>query len=330
MKRTTRMQRACIWMAAVILCVALTGCGMNREKAFSQLEQALGQSAEMDSGRVSAELEMEVELGADVIPMSLNLEGAFRDGMQTMALKLDGEIMGQTVDTQIDQLDGSTYPLDAQRGKFRKSPASADQTNYQKLVTLGQEDMTGLYLEAAKAAEDFSFTEEEQGLRVQFTAPQGQLSAIEEQVRTMMLEELMPQLEEQMRTNVEQQVAALLESMSEAQPDKEQLSELIDQQIQMVVQLERQLFESLNFTELSCDMLIEDGTINDQTVEMKLEFNLGELVDTLAAAMGTQVEGDIPQTCGLNMKLHSLITERNQDISIDMPDFSNPDLLLAE
>ena len=314
MKRTTRMQRVCIWMAAVILCVALTGCGMNREKALSQLEQALGQSAEMDSGRVSAELEMEVELGADVIPMSLNLEGAFRDGMQTMALKLDGEIMGQTVDTQIDQLDGSTYTLDAQSGKFRKSPASADQTNYQKLVTLGQEDMTGLYLEAAKAAEDFSFTEEEQGLRVQFTAPQGQLSAIEEQ----------------MRTNVEQQVAALLESMSEAQPDKEQLSELIDQQIQMVVQLERQLFESLNFTELSCDMLIEDGTINDQTVEMKLEFNLGELVDTLAAAMGTQAEGEVPQTCGLNMKLHSLITERNQDISIELPDFSNPDLLLAE
>ena len=151
MKRTTRMQRVCIWMAAVILCVALTGCGMNREKALSQLEQALGQSAEMDSGRVSTELEMEVELGADVIPMSLNLEGAFRDGMQTMALKLDGEIMGQTVDTQIDQLDGSTYTLDAQSGKFRKSPASADQTSYQKLMTLGQEDMTGLYLEAASA-----------------------------------------------------------------------------------------------------------------------------------------------------------------------------------
>ncbi len=330
MKRTTILQRACILMTTMILCVAMTGCGMNKEKALSQLEEALKQNSQMDSGKMSAEMELEVALGADVLPMNLKMEGAFRDQMKTMALKMSGEIMGQALDTQTYQLDGNTYTLDAQSGKYSKTPSPLDGMNYQNLVTLGQEEMVGLYLDAAKAAEDFAFTEEEQGLRVQFTAPQEQLSAIEEQIRTMILDELMPQIEQQMRTTVEQQVDTMLESMGEVQIDSEQLSALIDQQIQMVVQLERQLFESLRFTKLSCDMLIEDGIINDQSVQMNLEFNLGELVNTLAASMGTQAESEIPETCGLNMKIHSLITERNQDISIDMPDFSNPDLLLAE
>jgi hypothetical protein len=327
MKRSTMLHRICILMTAVILCAALTGCGMNKEKALSQLKEALEQSSEMDSGRMSAEMELEVALGADVLPMNLKMEGAFRDRMQTMALKMSGEMMGQALDTQTYQLDGNTYTLDAQSGKYHKTPAPLDGTNYQKLVTLGQEEMVGLYLEAAKAAEDFAFTEEEQGLRVQFTAPQEQLTAIEGQIRTMMLDELMPQIEQQMRSSVEQQVDAMLESMGEVQIDADQLSALIDQQIQMVVQMERQLFESLHFTKLFCDMLIEDGVINDQSVQMNLEFNLGEMVETLAAAMGTQADSGIPETCGLNMKIHSLITERNQELSIEMPDFSNPELL---
>ena len=33
--------------------------------------------------------------------------------------------------------------------------------DYQKLLTLGQEEMVDLYIEGAKAAEDFAFSEEE-------------------------------------------------------------------------------------------------------------------------------------------------------------------------
>lgn len=56
---------------------------------------------------------------------------------------------------------------------------------------------------------------------------------------------------------------------------------LIDQQVQMVLEMERKLFDSLKIGSLSCDMLIEDKEINDQTIRMELEFALKELVATL-------------------------------------------------
>ena len=56
--------------------------------------------------------------------------------------------------------------------------------------------------------------------------------------------------------------------------DKEQLQALIDQQVQMVLEMERKLFDSLKIGSLSCDMLIEDKEINDQTIRMELDFAL--------------------------------------------------------
>ena len=42
--------------------------------------------------------------------------------------------------------------------------------------------------------------------------------------------------------------------------DQAQLDALIDQQVQMVMEMERQLFESLQINSLSCDMLITTGS----------------------------------------------------------------------
>ena len=102
--------------------------------------------------------------------------------------------------------------------------------------------------------------------------------------------------------------------------DREQLQALIDQQVQMVLEMERKLFDSLKIGSLSCDMLIEDKEINDQTIRMELEFALKELVATLQPD-STELE-QLPESCKLSMEIHSLIQQRNEEFVIEMPDLS--------
>ena len=102
--------------------------------------------------------------------------------------------------------------------------------------------------------------------------------------------------------------------------DREQLQALIDQQVQMVLEMERKLFDSLKIGSLSCDMLIEDKEINDQTIRMELEFALKELVATLQPD-STELE-QLPESCKLSMEIHNLIQQRNEEFAIEMPDLS--------
>ena len=274
---------------ALVMAVALTGCGMNKEKAIEQMGQALTDSSVIESGRLTGEISGTISLGADSIPMELTMEGAFKDQMQTMAMKMSGEVMGNPLDTETYQLDGKTYTLDPTTGGYIESPSATAGMDYQQLMTLGQAEMVQLYIDGATAAEDFAFTEEENGLRVSFTMPTEQLGQMQQQISSLMTDELLPALEEQMRQSVSEQMDALLESMGGAealQVDQAQLNALIDQQVQMVMEMERQLFESLQINGLSCDMLITDGVINDQTVGMQMEFALRDLVDSLAGSLG--------------------------------------------
>ena len=73
---------------ALVMAVALTGCGMNKEKAIEQMGQALTDSSVIESGRLTGEISGTISLGADSIPMELTMEGAFKDQMQTMAMKI--------------------------------------------------------------------------------------------------------------------------------------------------------------------------------------------------------------------------------------------------
>lgn len=78
---------------ALVMAVVLTGCGMNKEKAIEQMGQALTDSSVIESGRLTGEISGTISLGADSIPMELTMEGAFKDQMQTMAMKMSGEVM---------------------------------------------------------------------------------------------------------------------------------------------------------------------------------------------------------------------------------------------
>ena len=311
---------------ALVMAVALTGCGMNKEKAIEQMGQALTDSSVIESGRLTGEISGTISLGADSIPMELTMEGAFKDQMQTMAMKMSGEVMGNPLDTETYQLDGKTYTLDPTTGGYIESPSATAGMDYQQLMTLGQAEMVQLYIDGATAAEDFAFTEEENGLRVSFTMPTEQLGQMQQQISSLMTDELLPALEEQMRQSVSEQMDALLASMGGAealQVDQAQLDALIDQQVQMVMEMERQLFESLQINGLSCDMLITDGVINDQTVGMQMEFALRDLVDSLAGSLGVTGTdtSTVPESCGLDMQIHAVIADRNQEIEIDFPDF---------
>lgn len=308
------------------MAIALTGCGMNKEKAIEQMGQALSSASVIQSGRLTGEISGEIALGADSIPMELTMEGAFKDQMQTMAMKMSGEVMGNSFDTETYQLDGKTYTLDPSTGGYLEAPAATAGMDYQQLMTLGQDEMVELYIDGVTAAEDFAFTEEENGLRVSFTMPSEQLGQMQQQISSLMTDELLPALEEQMRQSVSEQMDALLASMggTEAlQIDQAQLDALIDQQVQMVLEMERQLFESLQLNGLSCDMLITDGVINNQTVMMQMEFALRELVDSLAGNLGVTGTdtSSVPESCSLDMQIHAVITDRDQEIEIDFPDF---------
>ena len=100
---------------------------------------------------------------------------------------------------------------------------------------------------------------------------------------------------------------------------QDQLDALIEQQIAAVVEMEKQLFNSLKISGINCDMLIENGVINDQTMKMDMEFALKGLVE----ALGVTETTDIPETCALSMEIHSLIENRNEDIEIEMPEFTS-------
>ena len=286
------------FLTTLLLCLLLCSCGMNKEKAIEQMRQALLTSSTMESGKLSAQMTAQVELGADSIPMELSIEGEFQDQLQTMAMQIGGELMGQPIQTQTYQKDGFSYTLDEASGNYVKMPAATAGLDYRQLATFGQDKMVEVYVEAAKQAQDFAFTEEEKGLRVQFTMPQEQLDTMQQQVDQM------------------------LESMGgqEMKVDKEQLQALIDQQVQMVLEMERKLFDSLKIGSLSCDMLIEDKEINDQTIRMELEFALKELVATLQPD-STELE-QLPESCKLSMEIHSLIQQRNEEFAIEMPDLS--------
>ena len=228
--------------------------------------------------------------------------------------------------SRLMEVDGKTYTLDPTTGGYIESPSATAGMDYQQLMTLGQAEMVQLYIDGATAAEDFAFTEEENGLRVSFTMPTEQLGQMQQQISSLMTDELLPALEEQMRQSVSEQMDALLESMGGAealQVDQAQLDALIDQQVQMVMEMERQLFESLQINGLSCDMLITDGVINDQTVGMQMEFALRDLVDSLAGSLGVTGTdtSTVPESCGLDMQIHAVIADRNQEIEIDFPDF---------
>ena len=305
------------FLTTLLLCLLLCSCGMNKEKAIEQMRQALLTSSTMESGKLSAQMTAQVELGADSIPMELSIEGEFQDQLQTMAMQISGELMGQPI-----QKDGFSYTLDEASGNYVKMPAATAGLDYRQLATFGQDKMVEVYVEAAKQAQDFAFTEEEKGLRVQFTMPQEQLDTMQQQMSSMMNDQLLPAMEQQLRTTVQQQVDQMLESMGgqALEVDKEQLQALIDQQVQMVLEMERKLFDSLKIGSLSCDMLIEDKEINDQTIRMELEFALKELVATLQPD-STELE-QLPESCKLSMEIHSLIQQRNEEFAIEMPDLS--------
>lgn len=311
------------FLTTLLLCLLLCSCGMNQEKAIEQMRQALLTSSTMESGKLSAQMTAQVELGADSIPMELAIEGEFQDQLQTMAMQISGEIMGQPIQTQTYQKDGFSYTLDEASGNYIKMPAATAGLDYRQLATLGQDKMVEVYAKAAEQAQDFTFTEEEKGLRVQFTMPQEQLDAMQQQMSSMMNDQLLPAMEQQLRTTVQQQVDQMLESMGQGQAlevDREQLQALIDQQVQMVLEMERKLFDSLKIGSLSCDMLIEGKEINDQTIRMELEFALKELVAALQPD-GTELE-QLPESCKLSMEIHSLIQQRNEEFAIEMPDLS--------
>lgn len=311
------------FLTTLLLCLLLCSCGMNKEKAIEQMRQALLTSSTMESGKLSAQMTAQVELGADSIPMELSIEGEFQDQLQTMAMQISGELMGQPIQTQTYQKDGFSYTLDEASGNYVKMPAATAGLDYRQLATFGQDKMVEVYVEAAKQAQDFAFTEEEKGLRVQFTMPQEQLDTMQQQMSSMMNDQLLPAMEQQLRTTVQQQVDQMLESMGQGQEievDREQLQALIDQQVQMVLEMERKLFDSLKIGSLSCDMLIEDKEINDQAIRMELEFALKELVATLQPD-STELE-QLPESCKLSMEIHSLIQQRNEEFAIEMPDLS--------
>lgn len=311
------------FLTTLLLCLLLCSCGMNKEKAIEQMRQALLTSSTMESGKLSAQMTAQVELGADSIPMELSIEGEFQNQLQTMAMQISGELMGQPIQTQTYQKDGFSYTLDEASGNYVKMPAATAGLDYRQLATFGQDKMVEVYVEAAKQAQDFAFTEEEKGLRVQFTMPQEQLDTMQQQMSSMMNDQLLPAMEQQLRTTVQQQVDQMLESMGQGQEievDREQLQALIDQQVQMVLEMERKLFDSLKIGSLSCDMLIEDKEINDQAIRMELEFALKELVATLQPD-STELE-QLPESCKLSMEIHSLIQQRNEEFAIEMPDLS--------
>lgn len=311
------------FLTTLMLCLLLCSCGMNKEKAIEQMQQALLTSSTMESGKLSAQMTAQVELGADSIPMELSIEGEFQDQLQTMAMQISGELMGQPIQTQTYQKDGFSYTLDEASGSYIKMPAATAGLDYRQLATLGQDKMVEVYTEAAKQAQDFAFAEEEKGLRVQFTMPQEQLDRMQQQMSSMVNDQLLPAMEQQLRTTVQQQVEQLLESMGQGQAlevDKEQLQTLIDQQVQAVLEMERKLFESLKIGSLSCDMLIEGKEINDQTIRMELEFALKELVAALQPD-SAELE-QLPESCKLSMEIHSLIQQRNEEFAIEMPDLS--------
>ncbi len=311
------------FLTTLLLCLLLCSCGMNQEKAIEQMRQALLTSSTMESGKLSAQMTAQVELGADSIPMELSIEGEFQDQLQTMAMQVSGELMGQPIQTQTYQKDGFSYTLDEASGNYVKMPAATAGLDCRQLATFGQDKMGEVYVEAAKQAQDFAFTEEEKGLRVQFTMPQEQLDTMQQQMSSMMNDQLLPAMEQQLRTTVQQQVDQMLESMGQGQAlevDREQLQALIDQQVQMVLEMERKLFDSLKIGSLSCDMLIEDKEINDQAIRMELEFALKELVATLQPD-STELE-QLPESCKLSMEIHSLIQQRNEEFAIEMPDLS--------
>ena len=311
------------FLTTLLLCLLLCSCGMNKEKAIEQMRQALLTSSTMESGKLSAQMTAQVELGADSIPMELSIEGEFQDQLQTMAMQIGGELMGQPIQTQTYQKDGFSYTLDEASGNYVKMPAATAGLDYRQLATFGQDKMVEVYVEAAKQAQDFAFAEEEKGLRVQFTMPQEQLDRMQQQMSSMVNDQLLPALEQQLRTTVQQQVEQLLESMGQGQAlevDKEQLQALIDQQVQAVLEMERKLFESLKIGSLSCDMLIEGKEINDQTIRMELEFALKELVAALQPD-SAELE-QLPESCKLSMEIHSLIQQRNEEFAIEMPDLS--------
>ena len=307
-------------LTAAILLLTLTGCGMNKEKAIEQLGQAMAESSSFNSGKMKAEMKATVSLGADSIEMNLNMDAAFRDRMQTMAMKMSGEMMGMPLDTQTYQTDGFLYTLNPEDGKYLKQPALTEGMDYQKMMTLSQDEMLPLYTAGANAAEDFTFTEEETGLRVQFTMPQEQLEQMQQGIQSMMNDEVLPAMEEQMRSSLTEQVNVQLAALG-TEVDKTQMDALIEQQIQMIMEMERKLFSSLKIGGLYCDMLIEDGVINDQTIKMQMELPIRELVETMGAAAGEE-SAQIPESCGLDMEIHSLIQERNTDFEIEMPQFT--------
>lgn len=254
------------------------------------------------------------------------MEGAFKDQVQTMAMKMSGEVMGNRSIPRPISWTARPTPSTRPPAGYIESPSATAGMDYQQLMTLGQAEMVQLYIDGATAAEDFAFTEEENGLRVSFTMPTEQLGQMQQQISSLMTDELLPALEEQMRQSVSEQMDALLESMGGAealQVDQAQLDALIDQQVQMVMEMERQLFESLQINGLSCDMLITDGVINDQTVGMQMEFALRDLVDSLAGSLGVTGTdtSTVPESCGLDMQIHAVIADRNQEIEIDFPDF---------
>ena len=151
--------------------------------------------------------------------------------------------------------------------------------------------------------------------------PQEQLEGMQQSMSSMMIDDVIPAMEEQMRASVKEQVNAMMESM-QLDPEtmsQDQLDALIEQQIAAVVEMEKQLFNSLKISGINCDMLIENGVINDQTLKMDMEFALKGLVE----ALGVTETTDIPETCALSMEIHSLIENRNEDIEIEMPEFTS-------
>lgn len=312
-----KKQLSCLLAGALVLSFGLTGCGLTKEKAIEKYKAALAKGQEMESYTMTADIDISVGISGMNMDIDMAMDGAVKDKGKTGVFNMTMSTMGQQSKNTMYMKDENIYTSVAGAdGKFLKqSYQETTGMNYQQLLDVNNGEMTSIYNDAVEKAENFSFTQlDDKSINITFDFPQETLTAMEDEMVEIISGNMSQSMEEQLRT----QFSAM--GME---------GEELDTMVKQMLQVYSKLFESLTIQRIAMDTTInKDGFAVKQKMEMDMTLDFSALMKMLGEVDDASMEQLKEIT--FNMAVSTNMDNINKDVAVEIPEFTEEDLLSPE
>lgn len=326
--KTKQLRLYALLLSLAVFAVSLSGCKMTEEKAVQLYKDSFDKNSTIESGDIAMNLTGAIILDdAGEDQFSAKLSGSMQDKWKTYAFQIAGSAMGQNIDMEICMKDGSIYTKSAGDEKYSKTTtAKSTGLSYDQLLSLGGPDIKNLFINAIGTAQDLSFVESNGNTVLTYSLSKENLAAIEGALRTMILDQVLPKMEDQIRTTAKEEVKKSIPYELSA-ADQKTMDDTVEQQVAAIIAIERELFNSLRFDSVAMEATMDkQGFAIGQKVDMKASFDIKAMGKALGAEAMTL---GLPENCSLTLTMDYTVNNLNKAAPVKLPEFTSENTATA-